>query len=79
MVPGSSWSWHAGEGDCDFLEAAFDAPSLGRAVEATVARVRNGIVVNYTYPYQGAKTLDDFFRREPGAWAAAIRGQPVPR
>ncbi|RMF91572.1 MAG: DUF4914 family protein, partial [Planctomycetota bacterium] len=35
----------------DFFEVAYELPDGRRVVEATVARVRNGIVVNYPEPY----------------------------
>ncbi|MEJ5198929.1 MAG: DUF4914 family protein, partial [Anaerolineae bacterium] len=31
----------------DFFEVAYEVPNYGRVVEATVARCRNGVVVNY--------------------------------
>jgi len=39
-----------GEGN-DFFEVAYDVPEKGRIVEATVTRVKNGIVANYPDPY----------------------------
>ncbi len=44
--------------DKDFLEVAFDLPDGKRFVEAVVARVRNGIVVNYTEPYMRRRDPD---------------------
>jgi hypothetical protein len=35
----------------DSFEVAYDVPGKGRWVEATVARVRNGVAANYTEPY----------------------------
>src|SRR4051812_39050107 len=35
----------------DFFEVAYDIPDKGRIVEATVTRVKNGIVGNYPEPY----------------------------
>lgn len=35
----------------DFLEVAYDVPGKGRIVEATVAKCRNGLVINYMEPY----------------------------
>ncbi len=40
-----------GEASADFFEVAYDIPGQGRVVESTVARVRNGIAVNYVDPY----------------------------
>lgn len=40
-----------GNADNEFFEVAYDIPDKGRIVEATVARVRNGISANYTEPY----------------------------
>lgn len=34
-----------------FLEVAYDIPGKGRVVEATVAKCRNGLVINYMEPY----------------------------
>ncbi|MEZ5671146.1 MAG: DUF4914 family protein [Thiotrichaceae bacterium] len=35
----------------DYFEVSYDVPGRGAVVEATVARVRNGIVANYPEPY----------------------------
>jgi hypothetical protein len=35
----------------DTYEVAFDTPGVGRVLEATVARVRNGVAANYPEPY----------------------------
>jgi Domain of unknown function (DUF4914) len=35
----------------DYYEVSYDVPGRGAVVEATVARVRNGIVANYPEPY----------------------------
>jgi hypothetical protein len=40
------------------LEVAFDTPGKGRVLEATVARVRNGIVANYPEPYMRRRDPD---------------------
>lgn len=40
------------------FEVAYDVPGNGRVVEATVARVRNGISVNYTEPYMRRRDPD---------------------
>lgn len=50
----------AGEGSFDI---AYDVPGRGRVVEATAARVRNGIVANYTEAYMR--------RRDPDALVVA--------
>ncbi|BAJ62123.1 DUF4914 family protein [Anaerolinea thermophila] len=34
-----------------FFEVAYEVPGVGRVVEATVARVRNGVAANYPEPY----------------------------
>jgi hypothetical protein len=34
-----------------YFEVAYDVPGRGRVVEATVARVRNGVAANYPEPY----------------------------
>ncbi|HOH42723.1 MAG TPA: DUF4914 family protein [Candidatus Hydrogenedentes bacterium] len=44
--------------DCDRCEVAYDVPGQGRVVEATVARVRNGICVNYPEPYMRRRDGD---------------------
>jgi hypothetical protein len=45
--PGSNW-----------FEVAYDLPGKERYVEATVARVRNGIAANYTEPYMRRRDPD---------------------
>jgi hypothetical protein len=40
-----------GSKDRNYFEVAYDVEGKGRVVEATVARVRNGICANYTEPY----------------------------
>ncbi|MCX7848401.1 MAG: DUF4914 family protein [bacterium] len=42
----------------DYFEVAYDVPGRGRIVEATVARVRNGISANYTEPYMRRRDPD---------------------
>lgn len=42
----------------DYFEVAYDIPGKGRVVEATVARVRNGISVNYPDPYMRRRDPD---------------------
>lgn len=39
-------------------EVAYDVPGVGRCVEAKVARVRNGVVANYTEPYMRRRDPD---------------------
>ncbi|MCX7707279.1 MAG: DUF4914 family protein [Anaerolineae bacterium] len=41
-----------------YFEVAYDVPGRGRIVEATVARVRNGIAVNYTDTYMRRRDPD---------------------
>ncbi len=41
-----------------FFEVAYDVPGKGLTVEATVARVRNGISVNYVEPYMRRRDPD---------------------
>ncbi|MCX7887239.1 MAG: DUF4914 family protein [Verrucomicrobiae bacterium] len=45
--PGSNW-----------FEVAYEVPGKGRVVEATVARVRNGVSANYTEPYMRRRDPD---------------------
>lgn len=42
----------------DFFEVAYDIAGRGRVVEATVARVRNGIAANYSDPYMRRRDPD---------------------
>ena len=35
----------------DLFEVAYEVPEKGRTIEATVARCKNGLSVNYTTPY----------------------------
>lgn len=42
----------------DFFEVAYTIPGRGRVLEATVARVRNGVVANYTEPYMRRRDPD---------------------
>lgn len=42
----------------NYFEVAYDIPEKGSIVEATVARVRNGVVVNYTEPYMRRRDPD---------------------
>src|SRR5688500_7425786 len=45
----------------DYAEVAYDVPGKGRVVEATVARVRNGIAANYPEPYMRRRDPDCMF------------------
>jgi hypothetical protein len=45
-------------GDGGLQEVAYDVPGRGRVVEATAARVRNGIAANYTEPYMRRRDPD---------------------
>ena len=47
-----------GGADQDFMEVAYDLPDGKRFVETTVARVRNGIAVNYPDPYMRRRDPD---------------------
>lgn len=40
-----------GNSEKDLFEVAYDVPGFGRVVEATVARCKNGAVINYTDAY----------------------------
>src|SRR5579862_9512238 len=40
-----------GSKESNFFEVAYEVPGKGRVLEATVARVRNGICANYTEAY----------------------------
>ncbi|HME54537.1 MAG TPA: DUF4914 family protein [Candidatus Lokiarchaeia archaeon] len=40
------------------FEVAYDVPDVGRVVEATVVRARNGIVINYMEPYMRRRDPD---------------------
>jgi len=42
----------------DYFEVTYDVPGQGSVVEATVARVRNGIVANYPEPYMRRRDPD---------------------
>lgn len=71
----------------DYVEVAYDVPGVGRYVEATVARVRNGVAANYTEPYMrrrdpdclvigdGLPTDKESFRQRFGADFGALREQ----
>ncbi|MDP3451045.1 MAG: DUF4914 family protein, partial [Anaerolineaceae bacterium] len=47
-----------GSAEADFFEVAYDVAGHGRVVEATVARVRNGIAANYLDPYMRRRDPD---------------------
>lgn len=47
-----------GSAEADYFEVAYDIPGQGRVVEATVARVRNGIAANYLDPYMRRRDPD---------------------
>lgn len=42
----------------NYFEVAYDVPGKGRVVEATVARVRNGVAANYPDPYMRRRDPD---------------------
>jgi hypothetical protein len=42
----------------EYNEVAYEVPAKGRLVEANVAAVRNGVVVNYTEPYMRRRDPD---------------------
>lgn len=43
---------------CDLFEVAYDVPGKGRVVEATVARCKNGAVINYQDTYMRRRDPD---------------------
>lgn len=45
-------------GDNDFFEVAYDVEGRGRVVEATVARCKNGLAINYTEKYMRRRDPD---------------------
>ena len=47
-----------GDANSAYFEVAYDIPHNGRVVEATVSRVRNGIVANYSDPYMRRRDPD---------------------
>lgn len=51
----------------DFFEVAYDVPGQGRIVEATVARCKNGLAVNYTDEYMRRRDPDCMVVADPGA------------
>lgn len=50
-----------GSAESSLFEVAYDVPAKGRVVEATVARVRNGIAANYPEPYMRRRDPDCMF------------------
>ena len=50
----------------DYYEVAYDVPGKGRIVEATVARVRNGVAANYTDPYMRRRDPDSMVIADDG-------------
>jgi len=50
-----------GTAQSNYYEVAFNLPGTGRIVEATVARVRNGVVANYPDPYMRRRDPDCMF------------------
>lgn len=55
-----------GGADSDSYEVAYDVPGKGRVVEATVARVRNGIAANYLEAYMRRRDPDCMFIADHG-------------
>jgi len=47
--------------DSEYFEVGYDVPDRGYVVEATVARVRNGIAANYLEPYMRRRDPDCMF------------------
>jgi hypothetical protein len=47
-----------GDASSNYFEVAYDIPGQGRVIEATVARVRNGIAANYIDPYMRRRDPD---------------------
>ena len=56
-----------GDGSSDLFEVAYDVPGKGKVVEATVARCKNGAVINYTDIYMR--------RRDPECMVIADNGE----
>ncbi|HEX8552074.1 MAG TPA: DUF4914 family protein [Abditibacteriaceae bacterium] len=67
--PSVTWLSHADEivdlacggADSDYFEVGYDVEGKGWTVEATVARVRNGVVANYPDPYMRRRDPDCMF------------------
>jgi hypothetical protein len=51
----------SGGNGAQYHDVAFEVPGRGRVLEATVAKVRNGIVVNYAEPYMRRREPDCMF------------------
>lgn len=47
-----------GSNENNYFEVAYEVPGKGSVIEATVARVRNGIVANYPEPYMRRRDPD---------------------
>ena len=47
--------------DSNYFEVSYDVPGQGNVLEATVARVRNGVVANYPEPYMRRRDPDCMF------------------
>jgi len=52
--------------NCDRFEVAYDVPGKGRVVEATVARCKNGAVINYMDTYMRRRDPDCMLIADPG-------------
>ena len=52
--------------ESDSAEVAYDVPGKGRIVEATVARVRNGVAANYPEAYMRRRDPDCMFIADEG-------------
>jgi hypothetical protein len=55
-----------GSKEQDYFEVAYDVPGLGSVVEATVARCKNGLAVNYTDEYMRRRDPDCMVVADPG-------------
>lgn len=51
---------------CELFEVAYDVPGKGRVVEATVARCKNGAVINYQDIYMRRRDPDCMLIADPG-------------
>ncbi len=52
------FGWATGDSRCDFTEVAYSLPDGQQVIEATVARVRNGVAVNYLEPHMRRRDPD---------------------
>lgn len=50
--------WAVGDADQDLFNVSYDVPGKGEVLEATVARCRNGLAVNYTEAYMRRRDPD---------------------